>query len=40
MAKAAQIGLEHFRWDRLVDETLDVLRDAVHQRPGTTHAAT
>ena len=40
LARAAQTGLEHFRWDRLVDQTLDVLRDAIDRRPGAARAVT
>lgn len=38
LAQAAQTGLEHFRWDRLVDQTLEVLRDAIDRRPGAARA--
>ncbi len=39
LAGAAKTGLEHFRWDRLVDQTLDVLHDAIDRRPGAARAA-
>ena len=38
LARAARTGLEHFRWDRLVDETLEVLHDAIDRRPGAARA--
>ena len=39
LARAAKSGLEHFHWDRLVDETLVLLQDVIQRRPGAARAA-
>ncbi len=39
LARAAKSGLEHFHWNRLVDETLVLLQDVIQRRPGAARAA-